>query len=90
MKLTKHASSRLQQRGIPPIVVDLLQRYGAVERAGKGAVTYYFDKSSRRKVMAYAGPLGRALEEFLDYYAVVADDGSVITAAPRLGKVRHH
>jgi hypothetical protein len=90
MKLTKHASTRLQQRGIPPIVIDLLQSYGVVERAGKGAVTYYFDKASRRKVLAYVGQMGRALEGFLDYYAVVADDGSVITAAPRLGKAKHH
>lgn len=35
MKLTKHASVRQQQRGIPPIVIDLLIDYGTVERAGK-------------------------------------------------------
>ncbi|WP_228536311.1 hypothetical protein [Noviherbaspirillum malthae] len=89
MDLTKHAKSRQQQRGIPPIIIDLLQTHGAVERAGKDATTYYFDKAARRKVLAYAGRMSRAIEEFLDYYAVVGDDGRVITVAPRIKKVRH-
>lgn len=89
MNLTKHASIRQQQRGIPPIVIDLLQSHGTIERAGKDATTYYFDKASRRKVLAYAGRLSRAIEEFLDYYAVVGSDGRVITVAPRIKKVRH-
>ncbi|TCS32918.1 hypothetical protein EDC30_11929 [Paucimonas lemoignei] len=90
MKLTNHASIRLQQRGIPPIVVDLLLGYGSIEKAGKDAVTYYFDKASRRKISAYAGQLFRAIEGFLDYYAVVGSDGNVITVAPRVKKVKHH
>jgi hypothetical protein len=89
MKLTKHASVRQQQRGVPPIIIDLLQSHGTVECAGKDSVTYYFDKATRRKVLAYAGRLSRAIEEFLDYYAVVGSDGSVITVAPRIKKVRH-
>lgn len=89
MKLTKHASIRQQQRGIPLIVIDLLIDYGTVERAGTGATTHYFDKASRRRVMAYAGRLSNMLEEYLDYYAVVGTDGSVITVAPRLKKVNH-
>jgi len=38
---------------------------------------------------AYAGSLSGLFEEYLNYYAVVADDGSVITVAPRLKKVQH-
>lgn len=89
MKMTKHASIRQQQRGVPSIIIDLLQSHGAVERAGKDSVTYYFDKATRRKVRAYAGQLSRAIEEFLDYYAVVGSDGSVITVAPRIKKIRY-
>jgi len=89
MTISKHASIRQQQRGIPPILIDLLQRHGTIESAGKDATTYYFDKASRRKVLAYAGRLARALEEFLDYYAVVGSDGQVITVAPRIKKVKH-
>jgi hypothetical protein len=90
LNLTKHASVRQQQRGIPPIIIDLLQTHGTVERAGKDATTYYFDKASRRRVKAYFGRMGRAIDDFLDYYAVIGSNGQVITAAPRLGKVKHY
>lgn len=90
LNMTTHAKVRQQQRGIPPVIIDLLQTHGAKERAGKDATTYYFDKASRRRVKAYFGRLGRSVEEFLDYYAVIGSNGQVITAAPRLGKVKHY
>lgn len=90
MNLTRHARIRQQQRGIPPIVIDLLQTHGAVERAGDGAMTYYFDKASRRRVKTYFGPMGRTIDEYLNYYAVVGPNGQVITVAPRLGKIKHY
>lgn len=89
VKLTKHASIRQQQRGIPSIVVDLLLDYGTFTRTGEGATMYYFDKMSRRRVRTYAGPLSGQFEEYLDYYAVVASDGRVITVAPRIKRIRH-
>lgn len=89
MKLTKHASVRQQQRGIPPIIIDLLLNYGTIEHAGKDATTHYFDKASRRRVMAYAGRLSSQIEEYLDYFAIVGNDGQVITVAPRIKKVKH-
>ncbi len=89
MKLSKHASIRQQQRCIPPIVIDLLIDYGTVERAGKDATTHYFDKVSRRRVMAYAGRLAGMLEDYLDYYVIVGEDGNIITIAPRIKKINH-
>lgn len=89
-RLTRHAAVRQQQRGVPRLVIDLLLDYGVEESAGAGVRTVYFDKPTRRKVLAYAGPLAPALTPFLDYYAVVGPDEQVITVAPRLGKVRHH
>ncbi|WP_075790584.1 hypothetical protein [Massilia putida] len=89
-RLTRHATVRQQQRGIPRIVIDLLLDYGVVERAAGGVRTFYFDKSTRRKVLAYVGPLASALIPFLDYYAIVGKDEQVITVAPRLAKIRHH
>ena len=89
MNMTKHAKIRAQQRGIPPIVVDLLIEYGTEARAGLQATTHYFDKAARRRLQVYAGRLSSLFEEYLDYYAIVAEDGSVITVAPRIKKVRH-
>jgi hypothetical protein len=89
-RLTRHAAVRQQQRGIPELLIDLLLDYGVVERAGAGARTFYFDKSSRKKVLAYAGPLAPAIEPFLDYYAIVGADEQVVTVAKRRAKVHHH
>lgn len=89
MKLTNHARIRQQQRGIPAIIIDLLLNYGTIEHDGKDATKHYFDKASRRRVMAYAGRLSSQIEEYLDYYVIVGSDGQVITVAPRIKKINH-
>lgn len=83
MHLSKHAQTRAQQRSIPPMLIDLLLQFGSSERAGSGVSKMYFDKPSRRRVKAYAGPLGSLLDEYLDVYAVVTDDMKVITTGHR-------
>ena len=82
MKLSQHASTRVQQRGIPPMVIDLLLRFGARERDGHGAETVYFDKRSRKQIQTYAGGLMGKLSEALDTYAVVNGE-KVITVGSR-------
>lgn len=57
MEIKHHAKVRAQQRGIPPIVVDLLMRLGQRETAGDGLSKVFMDSSARRKVCAYAGQL---------------------------------
>ena len=89
MKLSKHATARLQKRCIPPIVVDLSIDYGAVKQAGDGATSHYFDKKSRNLIKAYTGQLSWVVQEYLDYYAIVGSDGVVITVARRLKKAHH-
>jgi hypothetical protein len=88
MTYTEHATKRVQQRAIPPLVIDLLLQFGANESAGDGASKVFFDKASRRRVKAYAGPLARALDEHLDLYAVIAADNTVITVAHRFERIR--
>ena len=89
MNFSKHAAVRLQQRCIPPFVVDLLMDFGAVERVGDGATSHYFDKKSRSRIKTYTGQLSCALKEYLDFYAIVGSDGVVITIARRLKKIHH-
>jgi hypothetical protein len=89
MQLSKHAQTRVQQRGIPPMLIDLLIQFGSSERAGSGVSKMYFDKPSRRRVKAYAGRLGSLLDEYLDVYAVVTDDMTVITTGHRYQRVSH-
>lgn len=89
MNMTKHAKKRQQQRGIPPIVVDLLLDYGTEVRApGQQTTKCYFDKPARRRLRVYAGHLAPLFEEYLDCYVVVGDDRNVITVAPLIKRVQ--
>lgn len=90
MQLTKHAHTRTQQRAIPPMLIDLLLQFGSSERSGAGVSKVFFDKSSRRKVKAYAGSLSGLLDDHLDVYAVVSDDMTVITAGHRIKRFAKH
>ena len=90
MHLSNHASIRCQQRAISPMLLDLLLQFGSSERAGTGVSRVFFDKSSRRKIKAYAGSLAGFLDEHLDVYAVVTNDQKVITTGHRIKKFQTH
>lgn len=78
-RLTKHAQTRSQQRAVPPMVIDLLLRFGAPMRSGR-ADLYTLDKPSRRRMRHYLGDrCYQLLEEQLDCWAVVGDDGSIVS-----------
>jgi hypothetical protein len=83
MILTKHARRRMQQRAIPPFVVELYERFGSEGRHLKADILY-FDKAARLRIKAEFGS-GRGLsliEKYLDAY-VCADGDIVITAGHR-------
>lgn len=90
MHTTHHAAARIQQRGIPPLVVDLLFEFGSNEPSGDGTSKLYFDKQARRKVKNYAGPLAGYLKQHLDVYAVVGADEELITVAHRYERIHRH
>jgi len=85
--LTIHASQRLAQRGIPMMVIELLQRFGSSMRCG-GAERLFFDKAGRRRLKAYLGGARglRTIEAWLRVYVIVADNGSIITVAHQQGR----
>ncbi len=85
--LTTHSTIRSQQRGVPPLVIDLLDRFGARTQGARGAEILYFDRRARSKVLAYAGGLIGKLNEYLDAYAVVAD-GRLVTVGCRYKRLR--
>jgi hypothetical protein len=66
---TQHAEIRAQQRGIPPLVDELLDRYGHEHHDGHGAVVLFLDKQSIRAMERDLGrrPVAR-LAEWLDAY----------------------
>lgn len=85
---TIHATIRAQQRGIPPIIVDLLVRFGSSAHDNSGAEILYFDKRAKKNVNAYAGGLIGKFNEHLDTYAVIAD-GKIITLGARVKPVNN-
>lgn len=89
MTKSHHAQARLKQRGVPPIVVDLLVQFGARISAGEGTEICYFDRRARKHVHAYAGGLFSRLSEQLDAYAVVAGE-RVVTVGTRYKRLNHN
>jgi len=79
---SKHGTVRAQQRGIPPIIVDWLIKYGQVSRR-HGADVYYFDKHSRKELKSDLGLIYRRIESFINVYVVISDDDVIVTTAKK-------
>lgn len=81
--MTRHATVRSQQRSLPPLAVELFERYGALCRHD-GADVLFMDKRARKQIAnAFGGARAlRFVEPLLNSYAVV-EDGKVITLAHR-------
>jgi len=80
---TRHAKTRMQQRGIDPLIVDLLLQYGSEEHDGRGAIRRFFDKTARRSLRRN---IGRNLYRHLDHYwnaYLVESDGQIVTVGWR-------
>jgi hypothetical protein len=85
-----HATIRLQQRGIPPLVSQWLLDYGAEQFDGHGGVIRYFSPDCVRRLEKEVGrtPVKR-LHEYLRCYLVQSSlDGMVITVGKRHPKKR--
>lgn len=84
MTHTCHAFTRMQQRGIPPMVDQLLDLYGQEEHDVHGAIILYLNKNSIRNMERDLGrrPVSR-LAEWFDAYKVKSSDGLTITVGHR-------
>lgn len=89
-RLTLHARTRMQQRGIPRKAVDLLLTYGRVQYDHQGGKLVYLDNAARRRIAAMEGEaLVRQFGSSLNTYAVLSTDDAVITVGHRTQRVRH-
>lgn len=84
MSVTHHAAARLQQRAIPPFIIELLERFGSVMRCG-GAEQLFFDKAARKRLERHMGGRRsfRHVEPWLNVYVVIGDNGNLVTVAHR-------
>ncbi len=85
---TNHAAIRLQQRGIPPVVSDLLIAYGDEKFDGHGGVVRYFSTTGIQELTSDLGADStKLMDKYRSCYLVQAnDDGAVITVAKRHAK----
>lgn len=89
--LTNHAQSRMQQRGIPPLILDWLQIYGSSSHDHGGAEIRYFDSGARRRIAKDVGQkVVDLLGQLLDAYIVISNDGVVITCGHRYKRIVKH
>jgi len=89
MMKSVHAQVRSQQRGIPPMIVDLLMQFGTRISSGDGTEICYFDRRARKHIQTYAGGLFSRLNEQLDAYAVVSGK-KVVTVGTRYKKLNRN
>jgi hypothetical protein len=90
MRLTHHASKRVQQRGIPPWFLELLVAHGRPRHDGHGAMVISVDHDTRRKLQALLPRTQYAqAERYFHVYAVLSPDDAIITAAHRAHRRFH-
>lgn len=89
--VTSHARVRMQQRGVPPLILEWLLQYGATAYDGHGARIRYFDKHAKQQIRRAKGDVVlRRLHELFDSYAVVSEDGAVVTVGHRYRRAKRH
>lgn len=86
--LTQHAKARSQQRNVPAFVIDVIMDYGQCKRK-HGADVYFLDKKSRKSIRKALGrQVFNRLSVFWNSYAVVSDDGPIITVGKRTKRMK--
>ena len=86
--LSAHAQARMQQRGINDTVLDRLLEFGKVAHDHHGGEVIFFNKQARQRLRRDL-PAGdyRALERYFNAYAVIGDDGEVVTVGRRWKRI---
>lgn len=89
--VSNHARTRLQQRGIPEIVMETLLDFGHEEFDHHGGAVVYLDHRTRQHLRRSLGKeTYKQMEPHLDTFAVVAGDGTVVTVGHRTRRINHN
>lgn len=89
MKLSNHAKVRMQQRGIPRLIIDWLAAYGEVDHQ-RGAEVFYFNGKARRALERDVGRrMLRRNEKALNTYMIYTE-GQIATVGHRYQRIVRH
>ncbi len=80
MKLSKHAQTRSQQRGIPTKLIKMAIIHGKPQRGKGGAQIYQLTKKDKNEIIAKMKRNIQVLEKSSNIKVVVSGDGEIITA----------
>ncbi len=86
--ITHHAQARLQQHGIPAIVIERLLDFGHQMHDHRGGTILFFDHRARNTLRRQiASDSFKQIESHLDIYAVLGSDGVVVTVGHRTQRI---
>lgn len=89
LPMSNHAHHRAQKRSVPAQIIEMLQTYGATQRS-HGREIWFFDHHARKQIARDFGDAFRQFERWMNVYAVVADNGLVVTVGHRTAKITRH
>lgn len=89
MSLTRHAQKRLQQRGIPESLVDVLIDFGHTSKTSKGCEIVFLTQRDKRQI-AGSLPKHNSCTRVGNTYLVLDPSGNVITAGHRYRRIKSH
>jgi len=78
MDISKHATARSQQRGIPKDLVDLIMEFGTPQRKPGGAIEYSVRKKDKNRIIGHLKYLINRLDKTTNKGVLIMDD-QVIT-----------
>ncbi|MEO6565153.1 MAG: DUF4258 domain-containing protein [Casimicrobiaceae bacterium] len=86
--LTRHARSRMQQRGIPPAQIEEVLSYGRERHDRHGGVIVYLDHRAKRRMAREGKASAGEVNRLAGLYVVIAG-GRVATVGHRYRRFRH-
>jgi hypothetical protein len=89
MLFSEHAKSRSRSRSIKDLSVMLVKRFGRSVKSSDNSEIWIANKRARRDILKLIKAVQQNFERADPLFAVVAADGTVITAGRRTRRIRH-
>jgi hypothetical protein len=86
-RFSRHAQSRMQQRGIARNAIDCILEFGREQHDHHGAVVVMLDRAATRRLARNGAARGAQLDALRGLYAVVGNDGSIFTVGHRTRRI---
>lgn len=88
LRLSPHAQTRMQQRGISAAALDALLEFGRMDHLSRDKDIVFFDKKARARLAKGDSKVARKAERFFRTYAILGGNGLVITVGHRYRRIQ--